>query len=167
MTPSLTEIFLRNCPSDREYAFRKYLRPDSVLTKFTPEEWQKIVCWINSDEELLNMMGELPYSLAALSYYQKKTGKPLCFLLLFRDHPHEKDTISFHGGGWSGPFVHLRCGKQLIQALRLSGFKVRTSVKTNNRRAQRFVEFLGLKKVTRREDTFWYYLPAERVKPIN
>ena len=165
MTSSLAEIFLRNCPSDNEYVFREYRLPDCVLTKFTLEEWRRIVCWINSEEELLKLMSELPYSLAALSYCEKKTGKPLCFLLLFRDHPHEKDTISFHGGGWSGPFVYLRCGKQLLQALKQSGFKVRTSIKTGNRRAQRFVEALGLKKVTRREDTFWYYLPAKRLRP--
>lgn len=159
MTSSLADIFLENCPEDKKYSFREYRLPDCVLTKFTPEAWRRIVCWINSEEELLKLMGELPYSLAALSYCEKKTGKPLCFLLLFRDHPHEKDTISFHGGGWSSPFVHLRCGKQMLEALRQSGFRVRTCVNVENIVAQRFVVSLGLKKATRRESTLWYYLP--------
>ena len=161
MNSSLTRIFLRNCSEDKEYVFREYRLPDCVLTKFSSEDWRRIVSWINSEEELLSLMDELPYSLAALTYCEKKTGNPLCFLLLFRDHPKEKDTISFHGGGWCGPFLNFRCGRKLLHGLKQCGFKVRTCVDTENIVAQRFVEALGLRKVTRRDSTLWYYFPEQ------
>ena len=98
--------------------------------------------------------------MAALVYTSRDSYEPLNFILILRDHPADDNIVSFHGGSWSSPFINFRTGHQLLQTLSRCGFKVRTSVKSDNRVAQRFVEALGMKKTTRKENIFWYSLPA-------
>ena len=159
MTDRLTNIFLQNCPLESEYGFRECRASDKILSKFRQEDWLKIVSWIRSDKELFNYIQELPYSMAALVYASKKTDDPLNFILLLRDHPEDPNIISFHGGSWSSPFINFRTGRKLLQTLLRCGFKIRTSVNTNNRVAQRFVEALGMKKTTRKDEVLWYGFP--------
>ena len=156
MTDRLTDIFLQNCIPDPEYCFRECRPRDKVVSRFTPENWNKIVSWIHSEKELFNQIEELPYSMAALVYVSKSSEEPLNFLLILRDHPVDHNTVSFHGGSWSGPFINFRTGRQLLQALSRCGFNVRTSVNADNRAAQRFVETLGMTKSTRRNKIYWY-----------
>ena len=159
MADNLCETFLQNCPLDSEYAFRECRASDNILSKFAPLDWHRIVSWIHSQEELTKYTQELPYSMAALVYAAKKTDDPLNFLILLRDHPEDHNIISCHGGSWSSPVISFRAGRQLIQTLLRCGFKVRTSINIKNRAAQRFVETLGMKKTTRKDDVFWYRLP--------
>lgn len=159
MTDRLADIFLKNCPFDSEYGFRECRPSDKILSKFPQEDWKKIVSWIHSEKELFDNMQELPNSLAALAYISKNSGDPLNFILLLRDHPFDYNIVSFHGGSWSSPFITFRTGRQLLQALFRCGFKVRTSVNTDNRPAQRFVEALGMKKTTRMDKVLWYGFP--------
>lgn len=160
MADNLRETFLLNCPFESEYRFRECRTSDKILSKFTLEDWQKIVSWIRSEKELFSYIQELPYSMATLVYASKKTDEPLNFILLLRDHPQDHNVISFHGGGWSSPFINFRTGRQLLQTLLRCGFKVRTSVNIDNKVAQRFVEALGMKKTTRKDDVLWYEFPS-------
>lgn len=156
MTDCLVDLFLFKCSFDSEYAFREYRPSDKILNKFTPSDWHKIVSWIHSQEELTNYAQELPYSMATLVYMSKQDNIPLCFVMLLRDHPRDPNTISFHGGGWHSSFVNFHCGIDLLKTLSACGFKIRTSINIHNRKAQRFVEALGMRKVTRKGDIFWY-----------
>lgn len=159
MPDSLIDIFLKNCIHDPDYRFRECRTSDKVVGRFTAENWNKIIAWIHSEKELFNHIQELPYSMAALVYVTRSSNEPLNFILILRDHPADGNTVSFHGGSWSGPFINFRTGRQLLQALSRCGFKVRTSVRTDNRAAQRFVEALGMTKKTRKDEVLWYGFP--------
>lgn len=167
MTERLADIFLDNCLFDSEYSFRECRISDKILSRFTPENWNKIVSWIRSEKELFDYMKELPYSMAALVYATRESSEALNFILLLRDHPVDDNIVSFHGGSWGGPFITFRTGHQLLQALFRCGFKVRTSVRTDNRAAQRFVEALGMIKSTRKNNIIWYRCRATLFNKIN
>lgn len=158
MSIRLADLFLRNCPCDSDYEFRECRPSDKVVGKFTPENWNKIVAWIHSEKELFKYIQELPYSMAALVYATRNSSESFNFILILRDHPANDNTVSFHGGSWSSPFINFRTGRQLLQTLSRCGFKVRTSVNTDNRAALRFVEALGMRKTTRKEELIWYKL---------
>lgn len=159
MSESLANLFLQNCPFDLRFCFREWKISDEIFSKISRVDWLKIVSWIPSEKDLLLNIQELPYSLAALVYTRKETDVPFNFILLLRDHPADNYVITFHGGSWCSPFISFRTGRQLIQALSRCGFKVRTSIKTDNRAAQKFVEALGMKKSTRKNNVFWYKWP--------
>lgn len=153
---NLLELFLKNTHCDKDYCFRKCKPSDEVLEKFTPEDWHRIVSWIRSQEELTKFSQELPYSMATLVYVSKQYSMPLCFIMLLRDHPRDHNTVSFHGGGWHSSFVNFHCGWDLLKTLSACGFKIRTSIKKDNKKAQRFVEAIGMHKTTRKGDIYWY-----------
>lgn len=156
MTDRLVDIFLKNCSFDSEYSFRECRISDNILSRFPLEIWQKIASWIRSEKELFDYIRELPYSMAALVYTSLSSDSPLNFILILRDHPTDKQTVSFHGGSWSRPLINFRTGRRLLEALSRCGFKIRTSVSTDNRAAQRFVEALGMTKTTRKDNVIWY-----------
>lgn len=156
MSGDLIDIFLQNCPHDSEYYFRECRISDNILSKFHRKDWQKIVSWIGSEKELFDYIQELPYCMAALVYASRKTDEPLNFMLILRDHSSDENTVSFHGGSWSSPFITFRTGRQLLYTLSRCGFKIRTSIKTDNLKAQRFVEAIGMTKSTCKNNIFWY-----------
>ena len=156
MTDCLVDLFLQNCPFDSDYAFRECSPSDKILYKFDPADWHRIVSWIHSQEELTNYARELPYTMATLVYISKKNNSPLCFIMLLRDCSKDDNIVSFHGGSWCSPFISFRCGRDLLKALSASGFTIRTSIRKDNRKAQRFVEAIGMRKSTRKGNTYWY-----------
>lgn len=156
MTDCLVDLFFQNCPFDSEFAFRECRPSDKILTKFAPADWHRIVSWIHSQEELTTYARELPYSMATLVYISKKNNTPFCFIMLLRDCSKDDNIVSFHGGGWGSPFISFRCGRDLLKALSYCGFKIRTTIKQDNRKAQRFVEALGMRKATRKGEIYWY-----------
>lgn len=153
--------FLSKVRTYKSFTFRAYESHDRAMDKFSKKDWSRIVSWINSEETIIHYAEEMPFSMAFLSYIHTVTRQPFAFILLLRDHP-DNNIITFHGGAWGNAFVNLRCGKHLIETLRNCRFKIRTCVKVENIRAQKFVEALGLRKSTRKKDVFWYIDPVTR-----
>lgn len=166
MTNSLANHFLQNCPFNSDYAFRECRPSDKILTKFAPADWHRIVSWIHSQKELTNYARELPYAMATLVYISKKNNTPFCFIMLLRDCLKDDNIVSFHGGSWGSPVINFRCGRDLLKTLSACSFKIRTSISIHNRKAQRFVEALGMRKATRKGDTYWYrYHDFRKIRP--
>lgn len=131
-----------------------------LCSKFSLDDWHKIIADFNTDSELREYLLEYVDYVQCYVFYRKRDHLPIAFVFLFQEDDNGK-VISVHGGGWyktiECTLLYYRCFIYSIQFLLALNMKVRTACLKDNEIAERFIRSVGFVKYkeTSNESLFW------------
>ena len=154
---TLVKSLLSDLPADRLVDWVEYRPVHNVVARFG-DDWKLIDPQTESEQELQNLMAELPNSLAVTVMTDRRSGDALGILMFYLTGKHR---LSVHGGGWDfrgrGPMLYL-CGLRLLMdSILAKGYHVVSSSR-DNPRAVRFMQAVGFRVYSYRYGRTHYYI---------
>ena len=119
---------------------------DNICTRFSIEDWGKIVSDIHTNKEWVSLVEEYSDLIECYILKRRCDNHEIGFIYLY----HESvltNIVSIHGGGWEKSMIssilYYRGLILMIRNLLSQGFRVRTSCFISNEKAYRFLKIIG------------------------
>lgn len=135
------------------------LHEEEIVTQFSGQDWHNILCGINTDEELRELL-QLNFLHGYVAY--NGANAPVAFALLVEER-WRSNQIQIHGGCWSGSaWDSYEALIALIERLFSEGKAVRSQCQLDNKRTARFLHSLGFVNHYTSDRYRYYWLPYKR-----
>lgn len=150
--------------------WRPFTANVNICSKFSINEWHKIVTDIDSDADWNDLVSEYYPFIKCYILYKTANGEPIAFAYTLQEDDKGK-VVSFHGGGWDKSIHHTMLYYQgavmLIDTLLNLGLKVRTSCLVDNKTAFRFLKSIGFVNYRSTDKWHYFWINARRLKYYN
>lgn len=152
---------------DKFIKWEPYAGNNQICSRFSLEEWHKMVADIYSDRDWQQFLSE--YSLFVKCYilYCCNDSTPIAFAYVMQEDEKGK-IVSFHGGGWDKSIgltlLYYRGMIRLVESLLDSGLKVRTTCLKDNLTALRFLRSGGFVNYRTGDKYHHFWINKNRLK---
>lgn len=146
--------------------WRSFVANTKLCSRFSADEWHKMVTDIDSDKDWEQFLSEYPQFVKCYILYHVTTNEPIAFAYTFMEDDKGK-VVSFHGGGWKrSPYYTLLYYQGMINLVEMlinRGLKVRTACLRDNLVAYRFLKSAGFVNYNSTLDWHYFWINRHRL----